>query len=310
MKTIPNDTLKADLPPNLWGKILGATPVVMAVVSTLLAGLASSEMTRAQYDRSYAAELQSKAGDQWNFYQGKKLRGALQRTELDLITSTSDVHPLDRATLLAGLTGASAATDPGSAAGEAALQALVDGRLPKTANAPAGNADVRGALAAVEAFQSDAQIAALLAPISKARLAGALGAAEAGVLAFDAAIKPIGDAIDGWEKQLARPGVALALRRDFVAARLAYAAQRYDTEARLNQVVAGLYDLQVRQGNLSAERHHERSQQFFYGMLVAQMGVIISTLAMAARKRSLLWSLAAGAGVVAVGFAIYVYLCT
>ena len=33
---------------------------------TLLAGLASSEMTRAQYDRSFAAELQSKAGDQWN----------------------------------------------------------------------------------------------------------------------------------------------------------------------------------------------------------------------------------------------------
>jgi hypothetical protein len=39
------------------------------------------------------------------------------------------------------------------------------------------------------------------------------------------------------------------------------------------------------------------------------MGVVISTLAMAARKRSLLWLLAAGAGLAAVAFAVYVYLC-
>ena len=40
---IPED-LKADLPPSKWGKILSATPVVLAVVSTLLAGLASSAL--------------------------------------------------------------------------------------------------------------------------------------------------------------------------------------------------------------------------------------------------------------------------
>ena len=43
-------------------------------------------------------------------------------------------------------------------------------------------------------------------------------------------------------------------------------------------------------------------------MLGAQLGVIISTFALAARKRNLLWSLAAGAGLVAVAFAVYVYL--
>jgi hypothetical protein len=59
---------------------------------------------------------------------------------------------------------------------------------------------------------------------------------------------------------------------------------------------------------VSAERHHRRSQRFFYGMLGAQLGVIVSTLAMAARKRNLLWSLAAVAGSAAIAFAIYVYL--
>jgi hypothetical protein len=93
-----------------------------------------------------------------------------------------------------------------------------------------------------------------------------------------------------------------------VASRLRYAALRYEVEARLNQAIANLYELQVRQSNISAERHHERSQRFFFGMLGAQLGVIISTFAIAARKRNLLWSLAAAAGLLAVGFAIYVYL--
>ena len=66
--------------------------------------------------------------------------------------------------------------------------------------------------------------------------------------------------------------------------------------------------LQVRRSNFSAERHHARSQKFFYGMLGAQLGVIVSTFAMAARNRNLLWSLAAAAGLVAIAFAIYVFL--
>ena len=63
MKTTIPDVLKADIPVNTWGKLFAATPVIMTVIATMLAGLASSEMTRAQYDRSLAAQQQSKAGD-------------------------------------------------------------------------------------------------------------------------------------------------------------------------------------------------------------------------------------------------------
>ncbi len=79
MKVEIPDALKSDVPQTLFGKILSATPVVMAVVATMLAGLASSEMTRAQYDRSLGAQQQSKAGDQWGFFQAKRMRGAFQR---------------------------------------------------------------------------------------------------------------------------------------------------------------------------------------------------------------------------------------
>ncbi len=96
--------------------------------------------------------------------------------------------------------------------------------------------------------------------------------------------------------------------RGFSAARLRYTAARYDAESRLNQAVAGIYELQVRQNNFTAERHHRRSGKFFYGMLAAQMAVIISTFSMAARKKSFLWSIAAAAGAAAVSFSLYVYL--
>src|SRR4051794_10572474 len=96
--TIPEE-LKSNLPQSRFGKILSATPVVMAVVATMLAGLASSEMTRAQYDRSLGAQQQSKAGDQWSFFQAKRLRGAIQRNTADLLQSTTEIHPLDQTAL-------------------------------------------------------------------------------------------------------------------------------------------------------------------------------------------------------------------
>src|SRR5258706_5267143 len=93
------EALKSDLPPNKWGKILGATPIIMTVIATMLAGLASSEMTRAQYDRALAAQLQSKAGDQWSYFQAKKLRSAIQHNSIDLLQATTELRALDAAAL-------------------------------------------------------------------------------------------------------------------------------------------------------------------------------------------------------------------
>src|SRR6266700_6449549 len=96
--TIP-ENLKKDVPQTKWGKLLTATPVVMTVVATMLAGLASSEMTRAQYDRSLGAQQQSKAGDQWSFFQAKRLRGAIQRNTADLLQTVTSVHAFDPAAI-------------------------------------------------------------------------------------------------------------------------------------------------------------------------------------------------------------------
>ena len=286
------DELKKDLPQTTWGKILGATPIVMTVIATMLAGLASSEMTKAQYDRATAAQLQSKAGDQWGYFQAKKLRSAVARNSLDLLAATVEITPLTAETL------------PNTDA--ATVAALVKNELPAATPAKFDDA-VNAALTALGNSAPESEITAKLVTIKPAGLDEALKAAQDAANTFDDATKPVNKAVDKLDETL--PGSGPNVFRSFSAARLRYTAVRYDAEAKLNQAVAGVYELKVRQNNYTAEKHHKRSAKFFYGMLASQMAVIISTFALAARKRSFLWSIAAAAGAAAVSFSIYVYLC-
>jgi hypothetical protein len=309
------DALKSDVPQTPWGKVLVATPVVMTVIATLLAGLSSGEMTRAQYDRALAAQQQSKAGDQWSYFQAKRLRAALQRNSLDLLHSTTGVRPLDAHALATRLAGTPVQAVLDSDNGRQALDCLRRGAIPSAVPELALDSRITATLSAVDAGQPDAAVATLLAPLKEADLAAALRDAATRVRTFDTALKPVTSAIDAMERELtAGPATATSpdapspVARDFIYARLNYAAQRYETESRQNQVIAQLYELQVRQSNTSAERHRGRSQSFFYGMLVAQMAVIVSTFSMAARQRSFLWALAAAAGTAAAAFAAYIYL--
>jgi hypothetical protein len=285
---IPEE-LKSELPQNKWGKTLGATPIIMTVIATMLAGLASSEMTKAQYDRSAAAQLQSKAGDQWGYFQAKKLRSAMLHNSLDMLAAMSDVQPLT--------------TEDMSGVDRTISTALTQGALPVVRPAKFDEA-VGAALEAVESSKPEAEITAALTKVKDADLASALTSAKEAAVAFDNVSKPINKALDdpklftGDQRKL----------RDFTAARMRYSAARYDTEARLNAVIGGIYELQVRKGNVSADKHHKRSGKFFFGMLAAQLAVIISTFAIAARRKSFLWSVAAAAGMAAVSFSVYVYL--
>jgi hypothetical protein len=285
------DELKKDLPQSKWGKILVATPIVMTVIATMLAGLASSEMTHAQYDRSAAAELQSKAGDQWSYYQAKKLRSAVAHNTLDLLMATSDVSPLDAGAL------------PGTDA--ATVAALTKNQIPAATPAKFDDA-VNTALTAVVNSAPEKEIAADLAKISDTALADALTAAQDAAARFDDATKGINKAVDKLDETL-MTGDRTAFR-SFSAAHLRYTSARYDAESKLNGAVAAVYELQVRKDNTSADRHRRRSGKFFIGMLAAQLGVIVATFSIAAQQKSFLWSLAAAAGLGAVSFSLYVYL--
>ncbi len=336
MKIQIPDSLKSDMPQTLWGKVLSATPIVMTVIATMLAGLASSEMTRAQYARSLAAQQQSKAGDQWGFFQAKRLRSGLQRSTLDMIENSVTVPLFDPAALRRAAEAAAGGTDSAeaakvkaemravleAAAGPVALEVLVKGELPERVKLPKLSPAIPAVQEAIERSHPAEEIARLLGQLTVQAIDEAIREAKDLSAAVDSANKPVSNAVDETETLLTRLLAAqsrteataeaarqtLAVKRSLSVARLRVAENRYDAEAGVNQVIGGLYELLVRKSNLTAERHHFRSQRFFYGMLAAQMGVIVSTFAMAARKRNLLWSFAAAAGLAAVSFAAYIYL--
>lgn len=286
------ESLKSGIPASLWGKVLSATPVVMTVVATMLAGLASSEMNKAQYDRSLAAQLQSKAGDQWGYAATKKMLGAVARDSLDLLAVTSNVRPLAAESLM----GADAAT----------TAALIQGELPPAA-APKFSPEVQAAVDALAASAPESDLAGRVRKLKETELTAALETAKGTALAFEGAVRNITRFVEDRSLKLMGAADRDALA-SFTATRLRYTAAYQNAEAVLNQVVARVYELQVRQQNLLAAQHHSRSENFFLGMLAAQAAVIMATFAMAARKRQFLWAIAAVAGSAAIGFSLYVYL--
>src|SRR3954464_1655180 len=176
MKVIIPDELKKDAPQTTFGKILTATPVAMAVLATMLAGLASSEMTKAQYDRSLAAQQQSKAGDQWSFFQAKRLRGAYQRNTADLLQSVTDIAPIEPAAIKSSVESLASQVSGGRAAEAAQLKTellawleapssqqmlalLQKGELPTLPAGVSIPANIKAALDAVESLEPDPVIA-------------------------------------------------------------------------------------------------------------------------------------------------------
>jgi hypothetical protein len=82
----------------LWETVITSTPVLLTILATLLAGMSSSNMTRSMYFRSVAAQNESKGGNQWAFFQAKRIRG----TTLEMTLATLGARPEGRRFSFAG----------------------------------------------------------------------------------------------------------------------------------------------------------------------------------------------------------------
>ncbi len=412
-------------PRTLWERVITSTPVVLTVVATILAGLSTSEMTRAQYYRALAAQYQSKVSDQWNFFQAKRIRGTSMETTVSVLrsmTEPGDVSPaaLRRAAdrlpaelrragqdadrllkaanenkadlgpagerLLKAAAGLKESAAKMVAAAETAREQVAQALGDDTVSAsfaflnsdrlptPEGQADdprkvLSGAFASINPaippalqeiakLKSERRMEEIVGGISEEQIHQAIDQAEDRAAENDAAGTKVVESYQALDKLLTEQGgvgglarvfhrsarevsdavaalpsgdakglgevrqaaaalartdaglkgAADALVNDFKAAQLDFNARRYARESRYNEVIAGLYELDVRKASLESDRHLKRSRQFFYAMLAAQAGVTIATFALAVRFRSVLWALATVAGLTALAIGAYVYL--
>jgi hypothetical protein len=339
----------APKPKGVWGTILTTTPIVLSILATAFGGLSSSEMTKSMYFRSLAAQHQSKAGDQWAFFQAKRIRGTSLETTIALLQSLGQPAPLDvthaeelLGQLLAALpatTDARESVERGRKAAEkladvlkkdrAQVTQLLEGQLPRVELHRLEPKEVQDAIEdaakAISEHETSETIDAQVAKLQAKDIEAAARVAEQDAARFDKAGEAMSDAQrrlqaalrglnaslgnhDESKDTLRARSTARRLADSFMVASLEYDARRYRQEASLNRKVAELYEVQVRRAGVSSDRHRNRSANFFYSMLIAQLGVVVSTLALARTERSALWFLAALAGIAALAFSTYVYL--
>ena len=437
----------------MFETVVTYTPVLLTVIATCMVGQSSWEMTRAQYNRAMASQNQSKVGDQWAFFQAKRIRGQILEGNADVLLA-QQAEPFSRDTfldagqgLLIELRRAKKAlvvpANGDKSAGDsevvkeltrlqrdlAALVEKADASLTivKTTLNPPEPGGIRGKnlktiitrenlQAALDALQPnpdapkpekksrdkkdskeakdtqevtystegaedkeqvelleeikgdikkrkhETEIAPKVLKLKEETLTQAIKKAEAGadkvnkqgkaieniLEEFDVLVKRQMALTGEYHKMVARlknlkakneadsPGkvqispetrqallqcrAALTSRAeamrtlnarmqgDFKAARHAFTARRYENEARTNQESAYLYEIKVLLSSSLSDKHLNRSKLFLYAMLVAQGGVVIATLAMALKRKSVFWSLAALTGLIAIAFGVYVYL--
>ncbi len=70
---------------SLFATVVATTPVLLAIIATFILGQSSSEMTKAQYQRSLASQNQAKVTNQWDFFQAKRSRGTTYEATANLL---------------------------------------------------------------------------------------------------------------------------------------------------------------------------------------------------------------------------------
>ena len=209
----------AKQPTTLWGHIVQTTPIVLTVLATALAGWSSSEMTQSMYCRTLAGQYQAKAGDQWAFFQAKRIRSASLDGTIALLRSLGHVEPLDSGRLKASLAGTMRLVSNLSA-GSADFAATVQGKFEKWLATAQSNrsldyltgtelpkieeqklpatTDTQKLTAAVQAISrphSEDELATLVKVVSHAQLDAATLLAEKNADAFGVACQPEWDSL-------------------------------------------------------------------------------------------------------------------
>jgi Domain of unknown function (DUF4337) len=325
-------------PRGVWGMILTATPVALTALATAFAGLSSSEMTQAMYHRSLAAQHQSRAGDQWAFFQAKRIRGNGLESSGELLQVLAHPEPFDLRTVARDVNQVYALIDAANKSNKKESEGSrpvldqvksADLTVPHVESRPLAEPAARQAYEAVAAIakrQPESDTAALVAKLSPETIDEAIRLAEDDADQLDKACEPANETVRQLKGVIQRVGSSVRplrgktgpaaeavtqfdkLDASFRAAAMDYEARRYRQEAAFNRRAAEAYEVRVRRSGIESDRHRERSKRFFYSMLLAQVGATVSALALARAQRSLLWLLAALAGVVAVSFTAYVYL--
>ena len=318
------DAPKADEPKSLTDKIGAALPIGLTALATVFAGMSTSALQQAMYWKSQAAQDQARATNQWTLAGFKRDRALLMQATAAQLRAASGYAP-------AAFTLPPLKYAPGDAESEKKARALrtaqeqAIGWLTEPSGARAGPPPVKlpdiadptvAALRdAIEQREPESELVKLAARIKHDAINKTIDDAEKANEQIDKDWTPIVRAANDLVRAQGsfKPDDPDATKKA-QAATAAQAAgfdleeRRYRAESRLNQGLGFLYEIRTKTSSAESDKHRRKSQTLFLAMLVAQIGGVVSSLALARKRKSVLWLLAAIAGLVAIGFGGYVLL--
>jgi hypothetical protein len=292
-----------------------ALPIALTAIATAFAGMSTSELQQAMFWRSAAAQDQAKATNQWTLAGFKRDRSLTMESTAATLRAQAGYPALGISEISRSPNGAPAG-QPGY---NEALDWL-DGKGPPPAKLPeVVDQNLLELLKAIKEREPEADLLRKARMIPQAGINKTIDDAEKANEQIDKEWTPIVDSagkyvrdrvksaagVKGDEKERA---TATTQATGWQAALFELEQRRYRAESRLNQGIGFLYEARVRISTAESDRHRERSKNFFYSMLAAQIGAVISSLALARKQKSALWALAGLAGIVAIVIGIYVYV--
>lgn len=303
------DASAEEPPRSVFDRLGAALPVGLTMIATAFAGMSTSEMTQAMYWRSAAAQDQGKVNDQWGLAGFKRDRSLICQTAAAQLRAAAGYRTVP-------VTGQTSAGSPDEL--RQAAQWLTGNGPPKAVLPPVADPAVQAVLDAVRGRRPEAEVVHMARGIDRGRLEQALHAAEEEMARIEQEWEPVLRQIDrivevgasgagNATDEVARARAA-AEASALQAARYEVEYRRYRAEATLNQGLGFLYEVRVKTSTAESDRHRDRSKNFFYAMLAAQVGATVASLGLARQRRSAFWTLAGIAGIVAVAFGAYVYL--
>lgn len=287
---------------SLLQKVGPAFAVAMTALAASFGSMAAAQLQQAMYWKSQAAQDQSKSANQWSLFGFKRSRALAMENAAGSARSDAGYLVLQF-------------PDDG---GEAAKWLNGDGpgrvELPKSANE-----NLVKLIEGIRARKPESELLALASAIPVADINKAIDDAERFVhetteVKWDPVVKAA--------KKLAQKETDAARRTspdqplDAVKKARADAAQahvfamedrRYRGEGHLNNELGYLYETRVKFSTAESDSHRKKSELLGYAMLVAQIGAVAASLALA-RKGGLMWIFVAVIGIAALGFGGYAFL--
>ena len=288
---------KPDEPKSLIDKAGAALPIALTALATVFASMSNGALQEAMYWKSQAAQDQAKVTNQWTHAGFKRDRALTMEAAA--------------AQLRAAVGYAPPAFDASKGESDADKQArawLAGANAFPPVPLPDLDPDLQALRDAIKAREPERDVVKRAGHVDMAKISKAIDDAERAKEQTDAGRDPAVKAAAA----LVRARTGAAGSPD--AAKAATAAQaagfdleerRYRAESRAEQDIGYLYEIRTKVSAAVSDKYRQKSDYLSYAMLVAQVGAVAASLALARKQRNVLWLFAALVGVAAVSVGGY-----